>query len=491
MSLLLITVLVPLAGGAAVTLFHARKARNCWTIAVVLMTSVLAWNCILRVGDGACTFMHLTDTLALTFRLDALGRIFAGLVSVLWPLSTLYGFTYMEDDAYPGLFFMLYTMTFGVTLGIAFSGSLLTLYFFYEFLTLFTVVLVMHGFRKPAVHAARKYLYYSLGGSALAFIGMVFLLVYAGGTDFVPGGLLNPGITAEHAGMLRLVYVLTFCGFSAKAAVFPLHAWLPEAAVAPTPVTALLHAVAVVKAGVFAVTRVTLFCFGTEFLRGTWPQTVVQLLVMFTILLGSVMAVKESHVKRRMAWSTVSNLSYVLLGVTLMTPEGVTAGLLHMVVHAVMKIALFFCCGEILHMTGREYLSQMNGIGRRMPLTCGCFLAAGLSLIGIPPMGGFFSKWYLASAALESGSGMGIAGACVLIAAAVLTAVYVLTTAVRFWFPSSTAPAGVGGKPLEEIREADWKMQLPILLCTAAALAAGLCAGSLYGLLARLTAAMF
>jgi len=484
--MLLLPIVLAFAGGALLPVFRQKKTRNAACITVVLAVTALAWLCLLTPDRGSQEILRLTDTLVLTLRLDGLGKIFAGLISALWPLATLYGFCYMEHDRYPGLFFALYTVTYGVTLGIAFSGNLLTLYCFYELLTLCTVVLVMHGFSRKAVHAARKYLYYSLGGSAFAFIGMVFLIVYVGSTDFTYGGLFTQELFAGHKGILQVVYVLTFCGFSAKAAVFPLHAWLPDAAVAPTPVTALLHAVAVVKAGTFAIIRMTYYNFGTECLAGTWPQRVVQILVLFTVLLGSTMAVKELHVKRRMAWSTVANLSYVLLGVTLMTPEGLAAGVLHLLVHAVMKIVLFFCCGAILHRSEREYLNQMNGLGRRMPVTCACFTVAGLSLIGVPPLGGFFSKWNLAQAALSQGT-FGLIGVIVLLISATLTGVYVLTVVTRFYFPSKTAPAAEG-KPSEAITEPDARMLVPILLCTLVTVAMGLAVQPLMTLIHSLLA---
>lgn len=227
-------------------------------------------------------------------------------------------------------------------------------------------------------------------------------------------------------------------GFGVKAAVFPLHGWLPKASVAPTPVTALLHAVAVVKAGAFAVIRLTYYSYGTDFLKGTWAQYAVMAIVIFTILFGSSAALKQVHFKRRLAYSTVANLSYILFGVTLMTPIGLEAGVLHMLFHSIIKIGAFFAAGAVLHSTKREYISELDGLGKKMPITFGTFTVFALALTGIPLFNGFVSKWALASAAIQSGDTLSFIGIIVLLISALLTAIYMLNISVRAFFPKKT-----------------------------------------------------
>ena len=349
--LLFCAIMLPILGSILIPLLPAKYLRlmEMVVMLVVLLTSVFALSAVITPPEGRFPIVLFVNNLSLSLRLDGLGRIFGGLVAVLWPMATLYAFEYMKDDPHPRTFFMFYTMTYGVTLGIAFSEDMLTMYFFYELLTLFTLPLVLHTMTREAVLASRKYLYYSLGGAAFAFLGLVYLMMYGVSVDFHLGGVLTPETIAQRGDILLVIYVIAFLGFSVKAAMFPFSGWLPTAGVAPTPVTALLHAVAVVKSGAFAILRLTYFSFGIGFLRGSWAQCVVMCATLVTILFGSTMAVKEVHWKRRLAYSTVSNLSYILFGATLMTPFGLAAGLSHMVAHAFMKISAFFCAGAVMH----------------------------------------------------------------------------------------------------------------------------------------------
>ena len=293
--------------------------------------------------------------------MDGLSKVFGTMVSILWILTTIYGFEYMTHEGHEDRFFAFFTMTFGVVLGIAFSGNFLTMYLFYEFLTLVTLPLVMHAMDNKARHAGKMYILYMMFGAALAFIGFVFVYCYGTSIDFVPGGVLNPILVAGHETTLQLVFIAAFFGFGVKAAVFPLYRWLPKASVAPTPVTALLHAVAVVKSGIFAIIRLTYYSFGTDFLVGTVAQNVMLVAAAITIVFGSTVALRTPHIKRRFAYSTVSNLSYIIFGIALMTPLGLAAALMHMIYHAVLKITLFFTAGAVLYKTHREYLYEVEG----------------------------------------------------------------------------------------------------------------------------------
>ncbi len=399
-----------------------------------------------------------------------MGMVFAGLVSFLWPLATLFAFEYMTKEKHEKVFFMFYTITYGVTLGIALADNILTMYFFYELLTLVTVPLVMHTLTREAILASRKYLYYSLGGAAFAFIGMIFVIVYGTTTEFVLGGVLDLEKVGERANILLLIYVIAFMGFGVKAAIFPFNSWLPQAGVAPTPVTALLHAVAVVKAGAFAILRLTYYSFGADFLRGTWAQYLLMGIVMFTIVYGCSRAVKETHLKRRLAYSTISNLSYILFGAVIMTPLGMVGALTHMAFHAFMKICSFFCAGAIMHQTEKHYIHELDGLGKKMPWVFGIFTVSSLALMGVPGLAGFISKWNLARAAVESGNKMAYFGIGCLLISALLTAIYMLSIVVRAFFP----PADFDEKTIEGFSDPNWKMLLPLFVFAAVIIAFGL-----------------
>ena len=344
-NIMMIAVLLPVLAGVLIPFIPFKK--RIWMMGyiefMVLLTSVLTLFMLLNPPQENFVLFRFTGNLSISFRLDGLGMVFAGILASLWPLATLYSVEYMKHEGHEKYFFMFYVMTYGVTLGIALAEDILTMYFFYEMLTLVTLPLIMHTLSREAILASRTYLYYSLGGAAFAFIGMIFVLTYGTTSVFVPGGVMDMASLGDKTNLLLIIYVLCFCGFSVKAAMWPFSSWLPKAGVAPTPVTALLHAVAVVKAGAFTIIRVTYYSFGTKLLKGTWAQTVVMVLVIITIVYGCSRALKETHIKRRLAWSTVSNLSYILFGVVLMTPLGLVGALSHMVFHAVMKICSFFC----------------------------------------------------------------------------------------------------------------------------------------------------
>lgn len=468
---LLAAVLLPLLGGALLPLTHKRGVKVMYgaVYAITAATSLLTWALILTCGAEEFTAVSLTQELTLTLRFDGLGRFFAGIVATLWPLTVLYASEYMKHEERQTAFFCFFTMTYGVTLGVALSANLFTMYAFYELLTLATVPLVMHPMTRRAVRAAKTYFSFSLGGAALAFTSIMFLIGNGYGGSFRYGGFLEGGYEGSENLMLAF-YVMGFLGFGVKAALFPAHVWLPKASVAPTPVTALLHAVAVVKSGVFAVIRLTFFAYGTGALSGTWAQHTVMAFAVFTIFFGATKAVKEQHWKRRLAYSTVANLSYILFGVSMMTQAGLTAGLLHMAFHAEIKILAFFCAGAVLHSTGREYLSQLNGLGKKMPITFGCFTVAALALTGIPPFSGFVSKWYLLTAAADSRNGFAYFGAGVLLFGALLTAMYMFTAVCRAFFPC----AGTEDERLPREREVSWRMTVPMVLLAAGILLTGI-----------------
>ena len=472
---LLIAVMIPLIGGFI--LFAGKdwnyKKLQIVSEVLVVATSLLVGCIILHRPEGEFLFFQLTGNLRIILKLDGLGCVFAGLVAFLWPFANLYAFEYMaHDEKRRQTFFGFYTMTYGVTLGIAFAGNILTMYFFYEMLTLVTGYLVMHPMHKKAIRASRMYLYYSLGGAAFAFLSIIYLTIFGDTSQFVLGGMLDMQKIAAHPNWGLIMFLFAFCGFGVKAALFPFHSWLPRASVAPTPVTALLHAVAVVKSGAFAIIRTIYYSYGVDFLRGTWAQSVVMVLAMATILYASTMAVKEIHLKRRLAYSTISNLSYILLGASMMTPAGMIGAICHLVMHAVMKICGFFCVGAVMHQTGKNYISEIDGLGRKMPVIFGCFTVAAVSLTGIPPFGGFISKWHLAISALGSEHPLGFAAMGVLLYSAFMTAIYMGTLLFKAWFPPKEAVLQIS----EKDKDPGWRMKLPIILFACMIFGLGICA---------------
>jgi len=310
-------------------------------------------------------------------------------------------------------------------------------------------------------------------------MGLVFIIIYGDTCEFILGGVMNMDKIGDKAPLLLVVYLFAFIGFGVKAAIWPLSSWLPQAGVAPTPVTALLHAVAVVKAGVFAIIRLTHYSFGTDFLRGTWVQYVVMALAMFTIVYGCSKAAKETHIKRRLAYSTVSNLSYVIFGVTIMTPLGLTGALCHMLFHGVMKICSFLCAGSFMHQTGKSYIYEMDGMGRRMPVGFGCFTVSALGLMGVPGFAGFISKWKLTEAAVYSENVLSYFGIACLLLSALLTAIYMLNIVIRAFFPKQD----FNYNSIKKITDPGWKMCLPLILCACATIVLGLCSAPLVGFL--------
>ena len=479
---ILAAILLPLLGGLRLLLRPSVSDRDrvLWTAGTACAASAIVWIIILTIGRRGYhhTLLQFPSGFSIVFGTDGMACVFAGMLAVMWPLALMYAFSYMREDARKDRFFAFYLGTYGITLGVAFAGNLLTLYVFYEMLTLITIPLVAHYGNHESLYAARKYAAYTIGGASLVFLAMILVTIYGTRDGFVWGGTIRPGVSSR---LLQIAYLLGFFGFGVKAAVFPLHDWLPEASVAPTPVTALLHAVAVVNSGVFAVTRLTWYVFGTEVLEGTSLQTGLLAVICFSMIFAAISALREKHLKRRLAYSTMSNLAYMLMGILMLNQTGFMAGMAHMIFHGVIKMSLFLCAGAFMHQTGRAYIYEVNGVGRRMPATFICFLLGALSLAGIPLFCGFISKWSLFTAAAERGGIPGIAGIVSLLAAAFLCAMYTLTVAVRAFFPvrgsspyiqdemSSSSLLRREQNPeagIREVREADAGMLVPIIFFT-------------------------
>lgn len=378
----------------------------------------------------------LTKDIPIVLKLDNLGKLFLTVMSLVWMSAGIFSFPYMKHEGKERRYFGFYLMVLGVMTGLGCAGNLITMYAFFEFLTLTSFPLVMHNQSREAVMAGLKYLLYSLFGAYMALFGLFFLCRYTDTVAFIPGGTLNMELAKGNETVLLLAACLMIMGFSVKAGMFPLHAWLPTAhPVAPAPASALMSGV-IVKAGVLAVIRVVFYEFGAGFIRGTWVQYLFMTLSLVTVFMGSMLAFRENVLKKRLAYSTVSQLSYILFGIALLNPTALTGSLLHVAGHALIKCALFLCAGAVIFRTGITTVDGLKGIGKKMPVTIWCFTIVSLGLIGIPPTGGFISKWYLAAGALDSGiKGFQYAGPVVLLVSALLTAGYLLPVTIKGFFP--------------------------------------------------------
>lgn len=489
--LLPLPILLPVLLGLGLLILHPRedRLRRIYVTLSAAATSLLSFLCIalswIYGGDSlTCIMVRFSEIFSISLRLDGLSMAYAALVSVLWPLATSYALDYMGHEEHPNRFFGFWLMTYGIVLGIAYAEDFLTLYFFYELVTLTCLPMVMHSMDAPARYAGRKYLIYSLAGAAFAFIGMIYLLHYGvGHLDFVYGGMLDPVRAAGNEQPLLLAFVAAFFGFGVKAAVFPVHGWMPDLTISPTPVSALLHAVAVVKGGVFAIMRLIYFSFGTEFLKGTWAQTVVMAAAVITIAYGSARALRTPHLKQRLAYSTLSNLSYMLFSLTLMSPAGLLGALVHMIYHAFTKITMYCCAGAILQQSGREYVYEMEGMGRRMPVTFALFTLSSMALIGVPPLGGFVGKWMISEAAVAAQTPLAYVGIATLIFSTLLTTLYLLTVVARAYFPVGT----LDEEALEKIHDPGWGFKLPVMVMTLLGVILALTSAPLVELLERIS----
>lgn len=408
----------------------------------------------------------------LVLQADALSLLFVALSSVLWLATTIYAIGYLESSPLRTRFFGYFSLCVSATVGLALAGNLVTFLLFYEMLTLATFPLVVHRGTPESLRAGRVYLAYTVGGGALVLMGVALLHVLAGGQDFQPGGYLLDAV-GEHDLTLRVAFVLLIAGLGVKAALIPLHGWLPKAMVAPAPVSALLHAVAVVKAGAFGIIRVVYDVYGAEAMGLLDLAGPLLVLASVTIIYGSVRALQQQELKKRLAYSTISQVSYVTLGVALLGPIAAVGGLVHLVHQGLMKVTLFYCAGNFAETLGIHRIREMDGVGRRMPLTMTAFSIGALGMIGIPPIAGFVTKWALGMGALEVGQDWVL---LVLMGSALLNAGYFLPLLWRGWFAE---PADWHEDNWREERwETHWMLLLPVVFTAALSVLVGVLAGT-------------
>jgi multicomponent Na+:H+ antiporter subunit D len=416
------------------------------------------------------TRLALLPDLELVLRAGPLSLLFVTLSTVLWLVTTVYAIGYLENSPHRSRFFGFFSLCVTATVGVAMAGNLITFLLLYELLTLATYPLIVHRGTEMARRAGQSYLAYTIFGGALLLLGTVWLYTLTGTLEFTPRGLLG-GLDDEHRPALTMIFTLLIGGLGVKAALVPLHGWLPQAMVAPAPVSALLHAVAVVKAGAFGIVRVVYDVFGVEFSAGLGVTQPLAWLAAFTIIYGSLRALFQDDLKRRLAFSTVSQVSYIALGVAIVGPIATVGGLVHLVHQGLMKITLFFCAGNLAETLGIHKVSEMSGVGRRMPWTMAAFTLGAFGMIGAPPVAGFITKWYLGLGALDAGQDWVI---FVLAGSSLLNAAYFLPILHAAWFrepPDAWPEERDFGR-----RETAWPLLLPPLLTAAMALGAGLLA---------------
>lgn len=379
------------------------NVRESWIFVAGIIKILLVISMLPQVLQGklvVLTLFEIAPGADIAFRVDALGMLFALVAASLYIITSIYSIGYMRGLNEHGQtrFVCFFALALSATIGAAFSANLLTLYLFYEMLSLATYPLVTHHQDANSRISGRKYLIFILGTSiGLVLPAMIYCYHVTGTLEFAAAGIFTDQVSKPAATVLLLMFVFGF----AKAGIMPFHSWLPAAMVAPTPVSALLHAVAVVKVGAFSIVRVITGIFGIDFLLTFHLGAVVAAIASITILVSSCIALTQDEFKRRLAYSTIGQLSYIVLGVTLLSPKGMTGGMVHIAMHAFGKITLFFCAGAIFVATGKKYISQLVGVGKRMPVTMTAFLIGSLSIIGLPPTGGFISKWYLVLGTLE------------------------------------------------------------------------------------------
>ena len=429
----LVTVLVSAVAGLAIFVAGERRQRlRTWLnlAAAVLKLMLIALIGLLVMAGHTPEFrISLLPELDLVLRADALSMLFATLSALLWLVTTIYAIAYLEHAPNRARFFGFFSLCVASTMGIAMAGNLVTFFIFYELLTLTTWPLVVHTGTAAAIASGRTYLRYTLTGSAVFLIGLVWLYGLAGGQDFIAGGTISE-LGLDQDWSLRIIFLLLVIGMGVKAALFPLHAWLPKAMVAPAPVSALLHAVAVVKAGAFGLVRVIEDVYGPALVSELGLGLPLAIAAAFTIIYGSALALVQTDIKKRLAFSTVSQVSYIILGVAIGGPVATIGGLVHLVHQGLMKITLFFCAGIFANFLGVKKISQLDGIGRRLPWTSACFTIGALGMIGLPPVAGFISKWYLGAGAVAAGQPWVI---IVLVTSTLLNAAYFLPLLKRIW----------------------------------------------------------
>lgn len=451
-------------------------------VLVVFLLSVLAVT--LGPGEQALSLLTFAPGLHLYFKVDLVSKLFSTLVAVIWLLVGLAAFEYMGHESNEKRFYVFYLIVGGVLAALCYSGNLFTMYVFYELMTLTSMPMVLHSLTHEAIMAALKYMFYSVGGAFMVLFGFFVFASEGNGLYFTPGGVLD---ASNMSAMTLPAVFMMIVGFGTKAGMFPMHGWLPTAhPVAPAPASAVLSGV-ITKAGVLGIIRSVFFIAGPDLIRGTWVQYTWIILALTTVFMGSMLAYKENVLKKRMAYSTVSQVSYILFGLSTLHPIGFIGALMHVIFHSLVKNTLFVSAGAIIYKTGKTKVDQLLAIGKEMPVTMWCFTLVSLTLIGIPPTSAFVSKWYLASGALDSGIPVASwLGPVILLISAVLTAGYLLTISIKGFLPGNTFDYTT-----LENHEPGLLMLVPMIIMTAGAVLFGVFPAPLVNLISDIVQLVF
>ena len=436
--------------------------------------------------DGlSCTLFYLMKDIPIYFQVDKISFLFVTFVSIVFVLVGIYSCVYMKHEKEEKRFFGFFLMVYGVLVALDFAGNLITLYLFYELMTLTSMPFVLHNGSHESIMASLKYLLYSMAGAYLGLFGIFVLSKFTSSLTFTVGGTLNVAMATQSKTLVLIAIMCMLIGFGAKAGMFPLHAWLPAAhPVAPSPASALLSSI-VVKCVVLAIIRVVYYIVGPSFIVGTWVHNVWMILTLLTVFMGSLLAYKEPILKKRLAYSSVSQVSYVLFGLSVLTSDGLTGGLLHTLFHVFIKCGLFLTAGIFIFKCHKTRVEELKGIGKSMPITLWCFTILSLGLIGIPPTSGFISKWYLAQGALNADIGiLSYVGPIILLISALLTAGYLLEITVIGFFPGKDAV-------IEKGEEAPKAMWIPLAIFAALTFILGVFPGPVVDFLNTIVSILF
>ena len=468
---LALPILFPILGGLMATRIHTLHVLRL-VVSTILIFQLLLVLPVVFYDATPYVAMELAGV-RIVLQGDPLGRLFSVLICLIWFAVAFFAYEYMNHEGHRERFFGFYLMTLGALMGVCYAGNLATLYMFYELMTLCSVPLVLHIGTRRAFEAAWRYLAFSVAGAGLGLLGLFVLQGYCTTDLFTPGGVLDLALANQDRELLLVVFFLMAIGFGCKAGMFPLHAWLPIAhPVAPAPASAVLSGL-ITKMGVLALIRVVYYLYGWEFLADTWAQRAVLVLALITVLMGSTLALREDTLKKRLAYSTVSQVSYVIFGLMLLNPGALEGAMYQAVFHAIAKNALFMATGAIIYKTHLTQVSQMRGVGTVYGISMWCFTLASLSLVGIPPTGGFWSKWLLAQGALQAqAGGFTYGGIAILMVSALLTAGYLLPIVTNAFFPGQEFDRS------NVVKQQDtWLMWITLTMLTASVVVLGMFPG--------------
>lgn len=491
--LILLPILMPIIAGIGYLLtsentFGDRSRLISTTGGLIIISSVCAVFAIIGFAGDRLVLFNIVDDVPVYFAIDTIGKIFASIITLVFVLAGFFSFKYMSHEKNEKRYYGWYMVTYGILIGLSFSGNLVTMYLFYELMTLASAPLALHSCTRESIMAGLKYMFYSFCGAYMALFGIYFLYKYSKTINFVAGGALNVSLINQ-SGNTQLILIVAFLmilGFGVKAGCFPFHAWLPTAhPVAPAPASAFLSGI-IVKGGVLAIIRVVYYCIGADFLRGTWVQYVWIILAVITIIMGSALAFKEKVLKKRFAYSTVSNLSYILLGLSMMTTNAFTGSILHVIFHAIIKSGLFMFAGAIIFTTGKTKVNELTGLGKRMPILYLCYTTIALGLIGIPPTSGVVSKWYLAVGSLDSGiEGLSWIGPVALLISALLTAGYLMPISIK-----GSLASNINEDAIKKYNEPSLMMLIPIAILAVITLILGMYPMPIINLISDISASL-